>query len=482
MNLDALLEIEKKYGLLEDRIDGFAYWVYFRHVLHNELEASKKGHGGAHANPQLSSLAHFKARLGTIWYAFKYHRVPKGRHSVLFFDHERRIWSEDHYTCMYTDLIAEKYPDCVVLERPYHQTHYRPVRTGNLVYTDFIEIKAMVYYRLHCMFSKNDVERVRKEISAKILCPIEEICEVYHFTYSAESILDKMLIGYYIHRAKKKEFRKLIQKIRPQVIVETVGYHMDCMIINELALEMSIPTIELQHGTAGREHTAYNYPENSKIEQFPQYFFTFSHFWKDAARFPISSENVREVGFPYLEEHVKKVMQTERKKKPEVIIFISQMPIGRLLADLAVQLNEIIDREQYEIVYKLHPGEYLGWRERYPLLAESGIRVIDNNHVDLYELFAEATYQIGSFGSTATFEGLWFKLKTYIWRPEATSELKLLCEKGIGKYFDTVQELYQMICQDKSTYDSDMFWKKDALDNMKREIDEIMGERRKAHS
>ena len=45
MNLDAFLEIESKYGLIEDQINGFHYWIYFRHVLHNELEAARAGHG-----------------------------------------------------------------------------------------------------------------------------------------------------------------------------------------------------------------------------------------------------------------------------------------------------------------------------------------------------------------------------------------------------------------------------------------------------
>jgi len=474
MNLDAFLEIENKYGLLEERFGGFAYWIYFRHVLHNELEASKEGHGDAQVRPELSGWQHLKARVGTLWYAARFHKIPSGKHDLLFFNHERRMWVKGYYECAYTDLIAAEFADSLVLERPFQQKHFRPVKTQNLVYTDYIEAKAMFYYYRKRMFAPKEMRKAREEIDRKIRKPVEEICETYGLSYSADSILDKMVCGYYIYQKKKKAFRKLLQKINPRVIVEVVGYHMDCMILNELALERGIPTIELQHGTAGREHTAYNYPRGCRIDQFPKYFFAFSRFWMEAARFPVSRDRIREVGFPHLEKYALPVKAKIKKAKPAVIIFISQSAIGKLLSEIAVELNRIIDKEKYEILYKLHPGEYKGWRDRYRELADSGIRVVDNNHTDLYELFALSTYQIGAFGSTATFEGLLFDLKTFIRREEAAPELGLLCEKGIARFFDSAEDLYRLILEDKEGSREYAFWKEDALKTMKREICAVM--------
>ena len=156
-------------------------------------------------------------------------------------------------------------------------------------------------------------------------------------------------------------------------------------------------------------------------------------------------------------------------------MFISQITIGEILSDIAIALNQLIDTKRYQIIYKLHPFEYEGWRERYPRLAASGIEVYDNNHVDLYELFAASTYQVGGFSSTAIFEGLYFDLKTYIMREGVFPEIKVLCEKGLAKLFDSAEELYQMILKESEDPGSGMnFWKEKALENMKREIDRIM--------
>ena len=37
MELDAFLEIEHKYGLIHDKLDGFAYWTYFRRDLAGDI-------------------------------------------------------------------------------------------------------------------------------------------------------------------------------------------------------------------------------------------------------------------------------------------------------------------------------------------------------------------------------------------------------------------------------------------------------------
>ena len=475
MNLDAFLEIESKYGLIEDQINGFHYWIYFRHVLHNELEAARAGHGEAHVRAALSSWQQLKARIGTLWYSVRYSRIPKGKHEILIFNHERRVWKEDSYECIYTDLIAEEYENSLVLERPYHQKHFRPVKTRNLMYTDYIEAVAMIYfYTKLYLCGKGEVKSLRGEIKERIQLPIEEICGTYGLSYTMDSILDKMVSGYYIYQIKKKAFKRLLERINPRVILEVVGYHMDCMVMNELALRFRIPTIELQHGMTGRVHTAYNYPKDIEIEQFPQYLFVFSSFWMEAARFPIPKERIREVGFPYLEKYAREVSRKTEKADKAIIIFISQSPIGIMLSDIAVRLQGIISQEKYKIIYKLHPGEYEGWRERYPALAGSGVCVVDNNHTDLYELFAVSSYQVGTFGSTATFEGLWFGLKTFIWKPEATPELELLCEKGIASFFMDGQELCRLIQEDNVSGGKSVFWKENALETMKREIDEIM--------
>lgn len=475
MKLDAFLEIENQYGLVQDEIDGFAYWTYFRCDLKWDLESLVDSCDEMYVHPTFSFWKKMQARMGTVKYAVCNSKIPSGNHDLLIFNHERKVWIDNHYECIYTDRIAEKYPNSVVLERPYFQQHSKPVQTHNLVYTDLIELKAMLYFYIHNAFLKKQVARVQEKIRARISEPLQKICEAYQIEYDVNRILQKMVCGYYVYKVKRCEFEKIIKKVKPKAILEVVGYNLDCMIVNEIASEYRIPTIELQHGATGDEHIPYNYTKETYVKQFAQYFFAFSQFWIDAASYPLPVERMIDIGFPYLDQKAEAIKARIAKTKPCKIVFISQPMIGERLSEIAVSLYDMLDSNKYQIVYKLHPGEYERWRERYPGLAESKVKVVDNNHVDLYELFAEAEYQVGAYGSTATFEGLEFDLKTYILRDGAASVLQLLCEKKMATFFDSPEELYHMIVANESeevkTVD---FWKKNALDNMKKMVDSII--------
>ncbi|MDE6492676.1 MAG: hypothetical protein K2L37_05975, partial [Lactobacillus sp.] len=190
MELDSFLEIEHKYGLIQDRLDGFAYWVYFRNILAGDIMKRLDGAGELYVYPVRSKWQQMRARLGTIGYAFSRGRIPKGRHDVLILNAERRVWAEDCYECIYTDRIASEYPDSVVLERPYCQKHFRPVKTKNLVYTDPIEIKTMVHWYFQQVTHKKRVARIREMLCHKIQKPIEEICNSHQIEYNFSSLLD----------------------------------------------------------------------------------------------------------------------------------------------------------------------------------------------------------------------------------------------------------------------------------------------------
>lgn len=477
MDLTPFLEIEHKYGLVEDRLDGFAYWTYFRHDLTGEIMKKMDAGGELYVHPIRSRWQQARARLGTIGYALRFGKFPRRKHDVLILNAERRVWDGSCYECIYTDRIASQYADSVVLERPYFQRHFRPVKTRNLIYTDRIEIMTMANWYFQQAAHKSRVDAVRQTLRRKLCAPMEEIGAAYQVECNIEQLLDKMVCGYYVYQVKRKQFSKILDRVKPRVILEVVGYNMDCMIVNELAAKRRIPTVELQHGATGISHAAYNYYQGAQVEQFPRYFFAFSQFWIDAARYPVSQDRLKVIGFPHLDEKARGAKERIARSFPRQIIFISQPKIGEMMSEIAADLNALLDAEQYRIVFKLHPGEYERWRERYPKLAASGIEVIDTNKADLYELFAASTYQIGGYGSTATFEGLEFDLRTYIMREGAYPAVSALCEKGLAQFFDTAQDLYQLISADSEETGARIsFWKPNALENMKREIDAIMRE------
>ena len=435
----------------------------------------KNAYGEAHNLRNVSRAKKIKLRMKMIKYALFYHHVNIRNVDALILNHERRVWNEDHYECIYTDDIAKQFDRAVVLERPYQQSHFRPVDTKNLVYTDWIEVMATAKLYFNKFIAKKKYIQIKEQVKTKIQVACDELSEMMHVSYDLDSFAGLIADGYFLYHKKKKMFAKLIERYQPKVILEVVSYNMDCMIVNELAENFKIPTIELQHGATGREHLAYNYPDGVFIRQFPQYYFSFSQFWCEEARYPIPLEQRKNVGFPHIEKKMdEKVGISQEKNK--VILFISQGPIGEVLSNLAVELNKRINREEYKIIYKLHPGEYTGWRERYMNLANSDIEVVDSNKVDLYELFAISNFQVGGYGSTAIFEGLYFGLITCIYEKGAVEYLQSLCRKGIALPFQNVEELYKLIQENpKKEKQNENFWTRGALQNIMREIQMIVG-------
>ena len=177
--------------------------------------------------------------------------------------------------------------------------------------------------------------------------------------------------------------------------------------LNEVSKMCGIKTVELQHGIINREHIAYNYPSCVSVNQFPDYFFVWSDFWKNRVKCPILENRIIATGFPYLEKQIRKYAKKRiQKSEKKVVLFLSQGNIGRHLAQIAIGVYKVLDRNKYHIIFKLHPDEFVSWKNQFPELAEcSDIEIIDNGKQNLYELFAKSDVQVGCF-STAIYEGL----------------------------------------------------------------------------
>lgn len=474
--IDHLLQVESKYDLLEMSLDGFAYWIYFRRNIMWELLKEKRHFGEAHRQAEVSKKQKIKLRVGMIRNALFRHKVDLKDADVLILNHERRVWNGQCYECIYTDMLADRLGRTVTLERPYQQCHFVPVPTNNLIYTDWIEVKSSLLLYLQKFVFRKGYRRVKEHIRQNVKEACEELAGRLRISCDVDRFAGMITDGYYIYRVKKKNLAHILERYRPKVIVEVVSYNMDCMILNELASQRGIPTIELQHGIADREHLAYNFDRGVSVRQFPQYFFAFSDFWCREARFPIPAQNRRAVGFPHLETRAVEFRDFPKDEK-RIVLFISQGPIGKELSEIAVNLNELIDRRSYRIIYKLHPGEYDEWDKRYEKLAASGIEVVDNNKTDLYQLFAASSCQVGGYGSTATLEGMYFELPSYIYENRASGWLLSLCRQKMAWSFRNAAELWELIKGNENKVNSSQkFWKSHALENMVNEIENIMKE------
>lgn len=479
MNMDVFNEIEKKYNLLDKNIYGYNFWTYSRFRIAWLFEQNRKHLGNAHAGKKTTFSNRLQNEVKRFKNILSRGKIPDKCCDLLVLNHSRRVLVDDLYECIYTDEIVENYPNTVVLEENYQGIHYQPTRTfqKKLIYTDYVELKSFWYCVFQQRFFPKKFSNIKDQIRNEIKEPLEELNLICKTNVSVESIVTEMLYGYFMYQVERHYYKKILDKLKPKAVLEVVSYSRRCMVVNELAKEMDIPTIELQHGTAGKEHGAYNYPEGSKVKQFPDYIFLFSKYWNnEGTRFPVPYENRKAVGYPYLEKMAEKYSfhrNTTRNKRN--ILFLSSGPIGDKLSKIAVELTKKLDMNTYHIIYKLHPGEYAVWREIYPELMNSSVEVIDNNCTNLYELYSLSDIQISGYNSTTVFEGLYFELETYILDYCVSKEIADLCERGIAAYFRTAEELAEKI---QNTKKDDMesgiaFWEKNGLHNILRELEII---------
>ena len=184
----------------------------------------------------------------------------------------------------------------------------------------------------------------------------------------------------------------------------------------------------------------YSFNKNLPKQSFPDYFFSFGDYWNNAADFPINSDNIFSIGYPYFEEKYSKYKNYTKNNK---IIFISQGIIGKQLSKFAVDFSDI-NKDSLEIVYKLHPGEVSRWKTEYPWLSEAEEKgtliVLPEQKPDLYELFAESVIQVG-VNSTAIFEGYKLNCKTYIVDLPGIEYMDDFVSAGYGKIITKPEEI-----------------------------------------
>ena len=264
--------------------------------------------------------------------------------------------------------------------------------------------------------------------------------------------------------------------INSKLIIEVVHYRFENMVLNEVAHSKGIRIVELQHGLTGRYHIAYNYGSIKNNKCLPDYFFSFSEFWKNEMRLPNHLVKIVSTGFPYYE---KKTQNIQKSLNANKILFLSSGTVGDKLSLIAISLNKRLMGSNYEVIYKLHPGEFADWKLRYPELLNSGINVIDDVKVDLYKLFSESIAQVGVY-STAIFEGLGYELKTFILKMGQTEHIQCLlnmnCAILIDSEEDIINNLYGQSKNGIESVNSDFFWSKNASESINRELTRLLND------
>lgn len=392
---------------------------------------------------------------------------------ILFISHSRRMEIDGKLVCIYTDYVADRFPGSLTLQRIIPEgTDRNKVYSDNMIYIDRMGVKASIYKYLVRFFHPGKYRDVINSVYSEMKEPFEDLNDNYGLHPDINLFSERVASLYFFYKYKKPRLEKMLKKISPKVIVEVVGGSFDAKIINEIAAEKGIETVELQHGTNQTW-----FPDDVFVPQVPKWFFSFGDFWSSEVKLPIPDSHVLPMGFPYHDIMMAKYPQSTWKKDVNTIIFLSSKKYGDVFSRVALELKRI--RPELHIIYKLHPREYADHEKRFSDLKESGVDVISDNKTSLYQLFSECSMQVG-VESTAIYEGLGFGLRTFIWNVPMASDVKGLVEKGYAVLFNDAGELAELVDKNDKTefnYDVEDIWKVDSLNNIEKVIRNIISKK-----
>jgi hypothetical protein len=368
----------------------------------------------------------------------------------MFVGHHRRKQLEDGYWWdIYCDPLHETLDyDYTHFEKDYMLRHYTPARTASIRYLDLIEQASNIQRILNLNSPtippepENKLRNVERQIQSRFGASVDVV-----------SIARKIL---HERRAKLFLYKRLLQRVDPELAVLVVSYGRETFI--EACKSQGVPVAELQHGVVYKHHFGYSFSGPRTKTTFPDYFLAFGEFWKESVEFPIPDSRVIPVGYPFLEQSIDEYSGTESTDK---LVFISQGTVGEELSKFAIELDRHPNFD-YDIVYKLHPGEYDRWRTEYPWLENANFEIVQNEK-RLYHLFSEAIAQVG-VGSTAIYEGLAFDLNTFIYDCPGAEALQPLVDDGVATLISSPDALTADLRGGKPEFNRSYYFAKEPIE------------------
>lgn len=472
VDIHKFLEIEEKYALYNRQINEINYWNYSRvQIWNGEICAQKLKLQEAHPKKKLELAVQMKNAITLIKNVIWRGKINT-RADILFLAHERRTKIDGAYRCIYTEPLANIFTNCMVLDRPYEYKHLKPESNLKRYYIDYILIIGRLYYLMHKVLRTKHYKTSLSQVKSQTEQPLKEMIEVYQVPSSMEVLYEIILQKLLMAECEQKLYDKLLQKIRPKLIVEVVYYNMCSMTMNALAKKYGIVTVELQHGTMHKDHAAYQMNWKESMPQLPDKIFLFSDFWKKRLSLPIAEDNLVVTGFPYFEKNKNKYMVNRTQKAGKTILFISQGTIGDKLSRLALEVAHELLPRGYQIIYKLHPAETGVWEKKYAYLKDTDIKVETGEDRDIYECFAESDIQVGVY-STAIYEGLGFGLRTFIYNIGYADTMYELVDEGYAQIVSDSCELIKLL-EEKNVKKNNLFWQDNALYTMTKVLQELL--------
>lgn len=398
--VDKILFLEKKYKLYDIKYKSYEVWPFFRMYFYYDYMKRF----------DIFDISHDKIKINFkfIWafiktlFSLNIFKLFGKKKKYVILEHPRNKNGKD----IYTDNIKE------VINNEGLYISFSTLFRNNRKETIYLDgIKVLSKFLSKFLFRFLDKSKFKKhdEFSKEI-------------GYSNINNFKK----YYVEYIIMFHFYKILLKYHnPKLVILVVSYYNLPLIA--AAKHLSIKTLEMQHGVISSYHLGYNHIviENNF---FPDYLGVFSNFWEKASTYPKNTKFI-EIGNDFLVIDSKVVEKDEK-----MILFISQGVISQYLIEFIIINKELF--VDYEIYFKLHPGEFEMNDEKYKELIRLSniinLKII-KNEISLEDLQNNARIQIGVF-STALYEGIERNCKTIVLDAPGYEYMNDLANKSIVKF------------------------------------------------
>jgi hypothetical protein len=442
--LAAFLDFEEREHLFERTALGVAYWQLIRHdVFRETLEAlgqSAQAHLRLEQLPLRTWLAPQLRQLPTTLARSQLWSLPRA--DLLVATHPRWLPHQGRYICPYSQpLLWGTSRSRLLLTGHYQGRYFSPDAGEPTRYVDLSLALSHGQFRLRELLGRGlhaHDERELNELARRLAAQLGAAPE-------PAAIRRRVRTAVLAQLGLMPLLSRMLDQVQPRLVVNVVGYRLVHQLLTLSARARGIPVAELQHGTIGAGHAAYNFSPGRRPATFPDYLLTFGDVFRTITPgLPLPAANVRAVGYGFLALQQGAHPGHARAQSPRKVLFISQRDIGAQLSQLAVDMKTRLPQGTLEIIYRLHPSEAQGWRERYPSLASSGIRVEEAAARGLYAAQADADVQVGVY-STALMEGIAFGLDTVLVRLPGHEQLAFLVEQNLARRADDAESLADML-------------------------------------
>lgn len=411
---DAFIAFEEEAGLWDAAVDGVTYWHQIRYGVFGRLLRALDLMTGARAAgrpPPKVQARHFTDVFTS--------RDPRWRlddltpADLLVYAHPRPTRRADgSVICQYTEPLLEGLPySRWVIKTAYRKEHHGPNHTPGLRFLDravlAAEARQLARGRVVTVTrgARREVARWGPALDERFGCRLDR-GHLRHLIREACRVIPSL----------EALYGDLLDRVRPKAVVQVIGYSSRILPLTAVARRRGIPVVEMQHGTIGPTHLAYNFAPGREPPGVPDVLAGYSGWWGDLVRLPARCRVVG-VGNAWLDDHLPETLRDPRPPAdgPRIALCLSQASIGALMSRWAADAAPKLAERGWRLRYKFHPAEIEGWRGRYPWLAEAvgpGLEVIDRRTA-LYDEMAGVHAQIGVY-STALFEGVAFHLPTVV--------------------------------------------------------------------